>query len=66
MRPKVRDERIKLFATLNNNVAIGFIGFALIRPVVSAEPVLWAYVAIGVGAHGVALYILRYLSEDKA
>ncbi|MEM6306316.1 MAG: hypothetical protein AAF744_16485 [Pseudomonadota bacterium] len=61
------NERVRLFSGFINAVGLGFIGFAILRPLVELEAaidglfVFWAL--IGLALHGWAHYVLRYLEK---
>lgn len=61
------NERTKLFASFLNAVAIGLIGFAILRPLteeptsVSALSAWWGIA--GLAIHASSHYILRYLMK---
>ena len=62
------NERVKLRANFLNALALGFIGFAFLRPLIegtlSVGLLTVAYLATGLALHGMAHYILRYLEKD--
>lgn len=65
----VYNERVKLFSTFTNALALGLIGFAILRPLTGAAPgmaasALWWGLA-GLVLHGVSHYILGYLKKEE-
>ncbi len=62
------NERVKLRATFLNALAIGFLGFAFLRPLVEGTLTLnlltLAFLATGLVLHRAADYILRYLETE--
>ncbi len=64
----IHNERMKLIAGFFNAIAIGLLGFAVLRPLVetSATPDLSALVWTGVGIafHGLAHYVLGRLEKE--
>jgi len=62
------NERVKLASGFCNAVAIGLIGFALLRPLVETTLILdlplILKVGIGLVFHGIAHYILTYLERE--
>lgn len=64
----VFNERIKLIATSMNAVALGLIGFAVLRPVTDAQmalgwPAMW-WAIVGVAFHLSAHYVLGMLEKE--
>ncbi|WP_308916490.1 hypothetical protein [Jannaschia sp. LMIT008] len=63
---KRREERIKLTATSINTVGLGFLGFAVIRPL-SEETfpsvVGCLFLTVAFALHLIAHYVLRYMDE---
>lgn len=72
LKARIFNERVKIFATSLNAIAIALIGAAVVLPVVRenniaalAEPDTWAWLAAGTGLHGMAHWVLGALkSED--
>ena len=65
----VYNERVKLFATFLNALALGLIGFAVLRPLTGVDEgmtasSLWWGLA-GLVLHGVSHYILGYLKKEQ-
>lgn len=66
----VWNERIKLLAGFVNAMAIGLVGFAVLRPatedvaLISTASLLWA--GGGLGMHLFAHYMLGYLRKEAA
>ena len=62
------NERVKLRAVFLNALAIGFLGFAFLRPLVegtlSLTALTAAFLATGLALHAAAHYILRYLEKE--
>ena len=58
------DERLKYTANLCNGLALGFGGFAVIRPLTTAEPILWLYVPVAFALHVFGHYLLGIMTED--
>lgn len=62
------NERVKLRAAFLNALAIGFLGFALLRPLIegtlAVNLLTLVFLATGVALHGAAHYILRYLETE--
>ena len=62
------NERIKLRAGVLNALSIGFLGFALLRPLVegtlTVNLLTLVFLATGVALHAGANYILRYLEKE--
>ena len=65
----VWNERVKLIAGFFNALALGLIGFALIRPVTEdvslISPVSGLWSGIGLAMHGFALYILGRIRKKE-
>lgn len=63
----VYNERLKLFASSLNAIALGLIGFAILRPISESVSLLsitslwWG--AVGLVLHGVSHYILGNLKK---
>lgn len=55
----VHNERMKLLAGFFNAVALGFIGFGLLRPLVEGSVVLSPVLAIWIGS-GLALHAVAH------
>jgi hypothetical protein len=72
--PRLRDplathnERVKLRAQFLNALAIGFLGFSFVRPLVegtlSVDVLLVGNVIAGLVLHRAADYILKYLETE--
>lgn len=68
-RLATHNERVKLLSGFLNATGIGFIGFAILRPLVERQAtfdgffVLWA--AVGLALHVLAHYVLRYLEKER-
>jgi hypothetical protein len=62
------NERVKLRAAFLNALSLGFLGFALLRPLVEGTLVVTlltaAFLGTGLALHGLAHYILRYLETE--
>ncbi|WP_284265798.1 hypothetical protein [Roseicyclus amphidinii] len=62
------NERVKLRAGFLNALAIGFLGFAFLRPLIegtlSLNLVTVAFLLTALALHGVAHHILRYLEKE--
>jgi len=62
------NERVKLRANFLNALALGFLGFAFLRPLIegtlSVNLLTIAYLATGLALHAAAHYILRYLEQE--
>ncbi|ABD54782.1 hypothetical protein [Jannaschia sp. CCS1] len=62
------NERVKLRAQFLNALAIGFLGFALLRPLIEGTLSLnlftIAFLVTGLALHAMAHYILRYLETE--
>ena len=62
------NERVKLRAAFLNALSIGFLGFALLRPLIdgtlSVNLLTLAFLVTGLALHGMAHYILRYLEQE--
>ena len=67
-RLSTHNERVKLFAGFFNTLGLGFLGVALLRPLVegrvASDPFLVVWIATGLALHGAAHYILRYLERE--
>ena len=61
----IRNERLKMFATFLNALAIGLIGIAVLRPLIETGAASYLTLAgwsfAGLALHGVSHYILGYL-----
>jgi hypothetical protein len=62
------NDRLKLFANFLNAVGLGFIGFAVLRPLTDVPiTVTWLsawWGGCGLAFHGLALYVLKYLRRE--
>lgn len=62
------NERVKLFAGFVNAIALGLIGFAVLRPLTdSLSNASWAaawWAAAGLAMHGVSHYILGRIRKE--
>jgi len=62
------NERVKLRAAFLNALSLGFLGFALLRPLIegtlSITLLTLAYLFTGLALHAAAHYILRYLEME--
>ncbi|MFD1342627.1 hypothetical protein [Litorisediminicola beolgyonensis] len=65
MLAEVVNERLKYLAGLCNGLALGFIGFSLIRPLTDGDSPAWRYVAGGFALHALGHYILGMLREEN-
>ena len=67
-RLALHNERVRLLSGWVNNLGLGFIGFAVLRPLVdgtvSFDWFFAAWAATGLAFHAAAHYILRYLEKD--
>ena len=63
----IRNERVKLFAGFVNAIALGLLGFAVLRPLtdqpMSVNLVSAYWGAAGLAMHGLSHYILGYLRK---
>ncbi|MFW5655726.1 MAG: hypothetical protein ACOCYW_08825 [Roseicyclus sp.] len=63
------NERVKQRATYLNALSLGFLGFAVLRPLIEGtlivNVVTIAYLLTGLALHGLAHYILRYLEREE-
>ena len=66
---KISNERVKPLANTVNAIAIGIIGFAILRPAtdgsLSLGPVSIAWFAAGLAIHLLAHYVLGKLREEE-
>jgi len=64
----IHNERVKLRAGFLNALAIGFLGFAFLRPLIEGtlrlNLITVAFLLTGLALHGLAHYILRYLEKE--
>jgi len=62
------NERVKLQSAFLNNIGLGFIGFAVLRPLVENtarfDGMFFPWMATGLVLHLTARYILRYLEKE--
>lgn len=65
----MHNERVKLLAGFSNAIALGFIGFAILRPLTDGSIALDGLTAgwgiAGLAFHGVSHYILGMLRKDE-
>ncbi len=64
----VHNERTRIFASFLNAIGLGFIGFALLRPLVEGtvafDEALVLWVAAGLAFHAIAQYVLGYIEKE--
>jgi hypothetical protein len=62
------NERVRQRAQFLNALSLGFLGFAVLRPLIEGtllvNVVTIAYLVTGLALHGLAHYILRYLETE--
>jgi len=62
------NERVKILAQFLNAIALGAIGFAVLRPLTESLSnwdlnAFW-WLIVGLAIHGVAHYVLRYMHKE--
>jgi hypothetical protein len=63
------NERVRQRAQFLNALSLGFLGFAVLRPLIEGTLIVnvitVAYLITGLALHGLAHYILRYLEREE-
>jgi hypothetical protein len=63
------NERVRQRAQFLNALSLGFLGFAVLRPLIEGTLIVnvitVAYLFTGLALHGLAHYILRYLEREE-
>ncbi len=65
----IRNERLKLFAAFLNAIAVGMVGFSILRPVIETGTALgglgWYWGVGGLAIHAVGHYVMGRLKKES-
>lgn len=65
----IQNERVKLLASFANAIALGLIGFAILRPLTDGtlefDPLTVGWGSAGLAIHGISHYIMGMLRKEE-